>query len=622
MPRYQGRSAKACCYCRSQKIKCSGEWPCTKCLSAKRECLFVSKDRLRSVPEDYIRRLENEISQLRQASRTRPSSEHATVQPHPERLIENTTTEYFVSKLKGACAAPASESPPVHQTAATPAGGIASYPPTSPSISAYTYLPLDYDGADSRVSVKLPPQPYALHLLGQFEAFIGSDYHWFHKQHFSANVEATYNDPRRQAVDRTWLCCFSVVLALGESYSSRTAPSFTLGESSPLNGDGAPPGLDLFKQGLALLKLSYEQPTLEQIEALNLVAFYSYSLNRRRTAYAYAGMALRLAKLMNLPLQTHSATDALELELRKRVWWTTLCMDLMICTELSLTPTDTFHSDTAGLSASSSASAEARDAFSDPEFLTAQVKLYRIKYEIIRKISELRSGDSTEMYSLLNPCLDALRRWRLGFPHSLEYTANDGFSSSTLSCPEMRTIASLLLRYNQCHILLLRPLLLQQLSAIVSSEHDLLDRTGLTSLNAECLRSAQDNSRIQLALSRCDRIAKFGFWESLHIFSSLTIQIIANFMMDREPSSFPIGTQVSLYAKQRILLGEMARAGNLASRDHEKMIEDIEGLFATGQGDVRDAENIVDSAMWSDFFDNENTGFDFLDPFPAGLEGW
>lgn len=68
----------------------------------------------------------------------------------------------------------------------------------------------------------------------------------------------------------------------------------------------------------------------------------------------------------------------------------------------------------------------------------------------------------------------------------------------------------------------------------------------------------------------------------------------------------------------------MAQIGNLASRDHEQMIRDIEGLFAIGPvgftGPTTD--DIGDFAAWGDLLDFGNTGFDtaIFDSFPSSLE--
>lgn len=319
MRRFKGRAAKACHYCHTQKVKCSGgmlylldrgrvitcdpERPCTRCQASHRDCIFPSKDRLVTVPQNYVRTLQNEIHQLRQLQAERgpipgDAERQSLYDSNPERLIENSTTEYFVSKLKGACTA---TEPAQYQENAIPEtpestsrSGLSHSHHAQHSSSNYTYVPLDYESSklestyvvrctdrilvDARVAVKLPPFSYAVYLLNQFEAFIGSDYHWYHRRHFHEKIEATYNSPHKQSADKAWLCCFSVVLALGESYTCRVTPSFIVEETTASNTNTkdagqvvAPPGIELFKQGLLLLKPSYEEPTLEQIEALNLI---------------------------------------------------------------------------------------------------------------------------------------------------------------------------------------------------------------------------------------------------------------------------------------------------------------------------------------------------------------
>ncbi len=75
-----------------------------------------------------------------------------------------------------------------------------------------------------------------------------------------------------------WLCQLSVVLAFGESYSSDLAPALLLDEfdsgraetARVLTDQATPPGTEMFEQGLKLLKIPYEGPTIEHVEALNL----------------------------------------------------------------------------------------------------------------------------------------------------------------------------------------------------------------------------------------------------------------------------------------------------------------------------------------------------------------
>ena len=159
-------------------------------------------------------------------------------------------------------------------------------------------------------------------------------------------------------------------------------------------------------------------------------------------------MALRLAELLGLSKpQTH--LNPLEQEHRKRIWWTTICMDVMTCIEISLTPSHAFHEDSINLPDSSHLSAADAEQFSDPQYLTAQIKLCRIKYRIIRTVSELRFGDAAEAQALIEPCLQDLNNWKLQLSPILKFTEEGGFSDETLAFTPMRTVASLVLRYNQ-----------------------------------------------------------------------------------------------------------------------------------------------------------------------------
>ncbi|OGM40377.1 hypothetical protein ABOM_010595 [Aspergillus bombycis] len=636
MPRFKGRSARACFYCRSQKVKCSGEQPCVKCVSSRKTCVFPSQERLTTVPENYLRRLESEIVRLRQPSRdgqravthtsyqpTTPYSDGSQEQILPERLVENSTTEHFVRKLKGVYSNPIQE-----------VAGVPPFPTTStPSVSelnaqstasSYTYIPLEHDNSRPKVLVKLPPYSYALYLLGQFESFMGCDYHWYQKKRFRTRIDDLYDPSRSQEIEKTWLCCVSVVLALGESYNDIVSPAFLIDSRTGLSTNNAdtidservtPPGIELFKQGLLLLPPSYEEPTVEQVEALNLITFYCYSLNRRKTAYTYAGTALRLAKLLGLS-KPQPAMSPLEQEHRKRVWWTTICMDVTTCIELSLEPACVFKEDSIGFPDNSQLSEEDVEEFSDPQYLTAQVKLCRIKYQIIKTVSELRFGNAVEAQALIGPCLQALNHWSLEFSPRLEFTEEGGFLDKTLAFPPMRTVASLLLRYNQCFILLLRPLLLKQLHNLVHGQEDFMTCNDVVSLNTQCLQAATHSTSIIFALSKCHKIAKFGFWESLHIFSSLTVHVISSCLMEKRPNAFAAARTSALYSPVRSLLGEMARLGNAASKDHEKMIHEIEDLFTDIPPSTGLTDGVEDIVEWPEYLNAENMTFALDETLP------
>ena len=117
------------------------------------------------------------------------------------------------------------------------------------------------------------------------------DYHWYLRKRFHERLIQTYASPNSQSWDRSWLCRVSVVLALAETWNrGRAAPDepspplagqYVKPTADPLGGGLSgvqltsqprlPPGSEFFEQGLLLLKLSLEEPVIEDVEALNLV---------------------------------------------------------------------------------------------------------------------------------------------------------------------------------------------------------------------------------------------------------------------------------------------------------------------------------------------------------------
>lgn len=132
----------------------------------------------------------------------------------------------------------------------------------------------------------LPPCSHALRLLERFEAIAGPDFQWFLRQRFKDRIFATYYDRHStQSTDRLWLCRFFLVMALAESYSDEGAHQVSIQDDQnisiqPLYAP-SPPGATYFEHALSLFQGSYEEPTVEQIEALNLMVCGFISHDKR-----------------------------------------------------------------------------------------------------------------------------------------------------------------------------------------------------------------------------------------------------------------------------------------------------------------------------------------------------
>ncbi|KAJ4212558.1 hypothetical protein NW759_011595 [Fusarium solani] len=613
MGKFKGRNAVACTACHAQKLKCSGGTPCSRCTLRNRECIYPKKEKFIAVPESYLREIEGEASLNRQSSASAAefsssadtqssfftSDRHETTDYSPvsdnraarSHLREDCSAERFIQKLKDLSS---SLHPFVQSDMCQPLG--------TGNESGYTYLRLKSDFHQPEVSVKLPPKPYALRLLDIFED-IFCDYHWFLRRDFRERLSLTYSHPISQSGDRNWFCRVSVVLALAQTFVYSEASNSSEGER-PTSGSGSqgadssrtltllPPGSDLFEQAVLLFKISSEEPILEDIEALNLMAFYCYSLNRRKTAFLYASQSITLAKLLHLDkAQPYHSKDAanqtsnhqrVTSEHMRRLWWTSYCMDRMVATELGLTPTQWTIPQAVSLPSSAGLMSQDMDQFFDPAILAAQIQLCEIKRRVWDTVTGLlRTPDYHSILNAIQPCLDLLQNWKEGLPGHMALRFDTCQTMFNLPCA--RGLASLYLRYHQCFTVLLRPFFLQELSGIMQERLGKPTQSMTTAsdqiqaIKIQCLEAASNNCIILLDLSTNSKIAKYGYWDSIHTFSALAILSLSNI-----PSIDPRGPKAEadarLYTDSRAILEDMARSGNPSAKDHESLLTDVEAM--------------------------------------------
>ncbi|KAL2867606.1 transcription factor domain-containing protein [Aspergillus lucknowensis] len=589
----------ACYRCYKRKVKCSREKPCRNCRLANRDCQYPVRDRNVTVSEAYLRSLEARAVQTGRIEHPPLTPLEANLESRAEipaqsvgvtlsdPLVEDPTSEVFVSGLKslrsptsllgvndfsnpvGVGSSPAAEAPQVQR-------------------QEYEYYQLDHDTSNTSCSFKLPPYPYALILLDRFSVFVGHDWHWFRRETFRRRLDSTYKDPKaRELKDRMWLCRLLTVFALGESYNSEPVPEIRLFGDEDGSRDNQmhdsvdeimkrPPGTEFFEQALSLLKVRYEDPSIDQVEALNLVAFYSYSLNRKKAAYMYAGLSFRMANILKLHKPSPSPPrPALEVEHRKRVWWTTYCIDRMTSTEMGLPPALQVHQVEQLYPDDSILLPEDRAEFHDAETLTTQVQLAFIHADICENMKSIRKDNTANVGDLTRPILQRLEEVRARLPPHMSFNVENGMPPAMKQMAD-RSLASLYQRYHQCFVLLIRPLFLKQISYLLAGETS---------------KAYQED--LKYLTNTCDRMTRFGFWESLHLFSGLMILSLAMSVNSRWPDSFDErADDRNTYDTAKGLLYEMIHAGNLGSKGHGQMLAEVEafqsGLFGVnGAFDVQ-----------------------------------
>ncbi|XXG99250.1 hypothetical protein Hte_005587 [Hypoxylon texense] len=462
-------------------------------------------------------------------------------------LMENSTVELFVSKLKQIPKLKHSPGTLGGQTEST-ASGDGDVKRESTKSQIYEYFALNYDTSHAKCTFKLPPYPYAIHLLDQFIIYNGYDWHWFHIRTFRRrldNLYATINSA--ESKDRIWLCQLLVVFALGSCVRGQE-PRISLGldgqASQDLEGDTSPassppPGMEFFEQALALLKVPYEESSIDHLETVNLVL--------------------------------HKASSSLdcspvEREHRKRVWWSTFCMDRMASTQMGLLPA--LQADQVDLEypTQKGLAPDDLEEFSDPDYLTARVQLTIIQSDAANDVYHLGQDDARDIETILRPVLRRLDTWKADLPDHMTLGIEDGLPELTGQLPLLRSLANLHLRFNQIACIFSK----EELNA---SQKDLMD------MNDTCLRSARSNLRILIDVRSRGLLARLGIMENMHLFSSLMVLSLAMSINARHPNSFQQRPDDALtYESGKDVLHDMTRAGSLAARGHEKMLSDVEAL--------------------------------------------
>ncbi|KAL2417445.1 hypothetical protein ABEF91_006508 [Exophiala dermatitidis] len=587
------------------------ETPCRTCSTAGAHCVYPVRDRNIFVSENYVTDLQAQIvtgSNTPGQNHTQNQHSQQTWTPNPSLglhksplngpstrrpalpVLRDATAEAFVSGLKGLGGSSNATGTPPPAAALNDTFTVARSDDRNPN-SQLDYVPLDFDTSTSRITIKLPPYPYAVQLVNQFETFLGYEYHWYMCNSFHAGLEMTYRSPHAVGSrDRIWLCKLLTVFALGESYNSFNAPSIELVDDARRNNEGelelarivsqSPPGVALFEQALVLFKIPSEEPTVAHVEALNLIAFYCYSLNRRKTAYMYSGLAVRIATclLLHKPAVGMTAPTA---EHHKRVWWTTFQLDAMTAPEVRLKPTLRLDDVELALPADETLTRQDRSEFNDAQILAAHLKLCGIRSDIAEVAGRLQEDDFADYQRAVQVLLSRLQQWKTELPVQYRFEFDSGLPTAMLALPSMRSLASVYLRYHQGYIILMRPVFFKLLAIALGKTDDEASLDSLIELSSRCLEAAKSNMRIVMGLSHTDRIAKYGFWESLHIFSSVHIFSLAQLADTFRPMSLsPASDDSTLYQFAKDLLISMANHGNIAAKGHIKLIDETERLLA------------------------------------------
>ncbi|PVH70848.1 fungal-specific transcription factor [Cadophora sp. DSE1049] len=551
------RKTVACRPCHARKIKCSGRIPCDGCVSAlcENDCVYLIRDRRVKVTERYLQQVlaENEELKRRLAISSTPSTQDtpSVEQSQQQPLESEANLSNPLMQERAWFVVCDVQTPPTYigEVACTAFAtrfrqSLALYSGSTHHIPRIHYVQ-DEDLLSIPNEATWPSKSQAQLLLKVALVNINRGFHVVLLKPTMAKFDEIYQDINLR--DMLVSCKFFALFALGEVYSSRARET----------SGGNFPGLSYFIRACSLIPILPERTTLEHIEILILLSFFSYNLNRRNSAYLYIGSALRLGLTIGLHhnLPGSIALDPVARQHRVRIWWTIYICDRMWGSKLGHPLMIPDRDITVDLPSISGLTEEANAEFSDLSYIIASIKLARIAGEIVTNI--YCRGKPPPFVQSVQRILRDLNAWMTALPESVRLS---GSGSSP------RHVVSLHLSFNQCVILATRPVLLHAFTisrTIPTLGHGVLANNVapvISTLAEACLRTARHSNELLTEVWIEGALSTLGYFDAQYLFSSAVILAISS-VMDVD------GGDSDLVEAAAQLLGSMANCGNLSATE-------------------------------------------------------
>lgn len=201
-----------------------------------------------------------------------------------------------------------------------------------------------------------------------------------------------------------------------------------------------------------------------------------------------------------------------------------------------------------------------------PRPLIAYISLAKITGLIMRDIySPSAKASGGKFIQNVRSILQKLRHWDANLPSHLRWNPETAI---------LRPIASIQLHFNQCIILTTRPMLLY----VFRNRNPFADHTEgeprqisdtTKSLANSCIAAARTSSSILTQLFVDNALAKFGYFDAHHLFSSTLVLIISAIMSPNSSDSDAVQTAFQL-------LIAMRDSGNVAAGEYSSRLVQIQ----------------------------------------------
>jgi proline utilization trans-activator len=163
----------------------------------------------------------------------------------------------------------------------------------------------------------------------------------------------------------------------------------------------------------------------------------------------YSGVSARMCNMLQLH-ETAAFRDlsAVERENRKRVWWSTFCIDRMASTQMGVLPTLQIDQGDLDYPTNDGLSSEDMAEFADPDYLTARIQLTIIQADAVKDHDSTDAGNEKNIATLVHPTLERLLVWKNGLPEHMAVPFHEKMAKIEANTALLRSLANLHLRYN------------------------------------------------------------------------------------------------------------------------------------------------------------------------------
>ncbi|OJJ36607.1 hypothetical protein ASPWEDRAFT_108361 [Aspergillus wentii DTO 134E9] len=549
------------------KVKCSGTQPCTRCDRKKKPCHFLVEDKRVSVPESYLRELQQRHSSTitdsgqYTAARSRTGSFQGNIQaPGMNHPVLSPNAHVVASEGLAANGNP-NENPkqpsegefhrdnshstnegvgsvfqqnPLADNDYTFAKANGRYWYMGPS-SSWSFCrrvlaligkhvpgasclpdPWHFDGSAFKMQWKplgldetpdtsnLPPLDYAIFLFNTAKFYLGPIFFLIDEKEYLQNLHELYEDATAKVrSSRLWFAQYLLILAFGKAFVVQN------------HSQEGPAGYQYAIRAMALLPdlSGMNREPLYSIQGLTLAALYFQSVDMRVAAFQHIGQALRVCIIEGI--HRHMPEDVVGAEHSQRcgiIFWVVYMLDREFAAQIGAPSSIRDEDITAKLPSQNSDSLNSQS-------MTLHVRLSRLMAQILATVYGVKKGSHESLVKHTQSILRDLAE----LSKDLTGLLNTHFQGSVSRASRMAL--RLILSYHHCVVLTTRPLVMCALHMHIERPEGQAAQTislspPVASLMQSCVDSAQTVLHILRALGDEELLEAFLPFQLEDAFSS------------------------------------------------------------------------------------------------------